>query len=248
MISPINNRNRATLTAGEVVQELKKMGTPRSVEGMARFGIQTKAALGISLPELRRLGQKLGKNHGLAGELWNSGIHEARLLAGMIDDFGKVTEDQMERWVVGFDSWDVVDNCCGNLFDKTPFAFRKALEWSRRPEEYVKRAGFVMMAELAVHDKTASDKAFLEFLPVVVREATDDRNFVKKAVNWALRQIGKRNLKLNQAAIQTAKEVHGLEARSAKWIASDALRELTSEAVQSKLKRATSSAKHKRSE
>jgi len=214
---------------------------------MSRFGIQTEGAVGISIPELRKMARGLRPNHELALGLWNTGIHEAYILGGMIDDPRKVTEDQMEEWSRDFDSWDVVDNSCGSLFDKTPFAVQKAFEWSGRSEEYVKRAGFVMIAELAVHDKEAGDKTFLEFLPVIMREARDDRNFVKKAVNWALRQIGKRNLKLNQAAIQTAKEIQKLETRSAKWIASDALRELTSETVQKKLKTPKSSSKQYRS-
>jgi 3-methyladenine DNA glycosylase AlkD len=148
-----------------------------------------------------------------------------------------VTEKQMESWVKDFDSWDICDQCCSNLFDKTKFAHKKAIEWSKRREEFVKRAGFVLMATLAVHDKEAGDKEFLKFLPIIIREATDDRNFVKKAVNWALRQIGKRNSALNKIAIQTAKEIQKIDSKSAKWIASDAIRELTSEAVQKKLVR-----------
>jgi 3-methyladenine DNA glycosylase AlkD len=153
----------------------------------------------------------------------------------MIDDPSQVTQAQMEEWAVGFDSWDLVDNCCGSLFDKTSFAIPKAHEWSTRKEEYVKRAGFALMAELAVHDKKASDLAFLGFLPVIVREARDGRNFVKKAVNWALRQIGKRNVVLNEAAIQTSMTIRDLDSRSAKWIAADALRELTSPEVRKKV-------------
>jgi 3-methyladenine DNA glycosylase AlkD len=153
----------------------------------------------------------------------------------MIDDPSKVSEDQMEEWASDFDSWDVVDGCCGNLFDKTEFAIRKAHEWSKKEEEYVKRAGFVLMAERAVHDKNASDKTFLDFLPVIVREASDERNFVKKAVNWALRQIGKRNAILNAAAIKTCAVIKEYDSRSRKWIAADALRELTSAPVKKKL-------------
>jgi 3-methyladenine DNA glycosylase AlkD len=160
---------------------------------MARFGIQTSKALGISIPQLRDIAKRLRTNHELAQKLWKTGLHEARILASMIDDPEKVSEEQMERWAADFDSWDVVDSCCGNLFDETEFAIRKAHEWSKRKEEYIKRAGFVLMAEMAVHDKKASDKTFLDFLPVIVRESSDERNFVKKAVNWALRQIGKRN-------------------------------------------------------
>ncbi len=169
---------------------------------MSRFGIQTSKALGVSIPQIRDLAKKIGIDHELAQQLWITGIHEARILATMVDDPAKVSEGQMDKWALDFDSWDVVDGCCGNLFDKTKFAIGKAHEWSKRKEEYVKRAGFVLMAELAVHDKKASNKTFLDFLPVIVREASDERNFVKKAVNWAVRQIGKRNSALNAAAIR----------------------------------------------
>lgn len=202
---------------------------------MSRFGIQTKKALGVSLPNIRELARKFGVHHELAQELWKTGIHEARLLASMIDDPGKVSEDQMEKWASDFNSWDIVDQCCGNLFDRTQFAVKKAHEWSKRKEEYVKRAGFAMMAEMAVHDRNASDKTFLDFLPATVREASDERNFVKKAVNWAVRQIGKRNAILNAAAIKTCAEIQTSGSRSGKWIAADALRELTSASVKKKL-------------
>jgi 3-methyladenine DNA glycosylase AlkD len=211
------------------------MANPESVKGMARFGIRSENAYGISIPDLRQLAKQIGTNHDLALGLWSSGIHEARILAGMMDDPAAVTEDQLERWVADFDSWDLCDQCCSNLFDKTPYAYRKAIEWSKRKQEYVKRAGFVLMAVLAVHDKKAGDRQFLRFLPVIKREATDARNFVKKAVNWALRQIGKRNRTLNQAAIEVGKEIRSIDSKSAGWIANDALRELTSEKIQKRL-------------
>jgi 3-methyladenine DNA glycosylase AlkD len=154
----------------------------------------------------------------------------------MTDDPRQVTVAQMEKWVRDFDSWDVVDGCCGNLFDKTPFAVSKAMEWCRRKAEYEKRAGFVLMAELAVHDKNATDQVFLDFLPLIISGVSDERNFVKKAVNWALRQIGKRNPKLNRAAVSTALKIQKMEAGSAKWVASDALRELKSPQVQKRLR------------
>jgi len=204
---------------------------------MARFGIETGGALGgIGLPRLRALAKRIGKDHQLAEELWRSQIHEARILAAMVDDPGAVTEMQMEAWAAEFDSWDIVDGVCSSLFDKTPFAWAKALEWSSREEEFVKRAGFTMMAALAVHDKKAMDEAFLTLLPIVEREAGDPRNFVRKAVNWALRQIGKRNPALNAAAIACAERIHSEGTRSAKWVASDALRELQSAAVQARLR------------
>jgi 3-methyladenine DNA glycosylase AlkD len=221
----------------KILKQLESLSNPEAVAGMARFGINPTNTYGVSIPVLRKMAKQIGKSHLLAEELWNSDIHEALILAPMIDFPDMVTEKQMERWVKNFDSWDICDQCCSNLFDKTKFAHKKAIEWSKRREEFVKRAGFVLMATLAVHDKEADHQKFLRFLPVIKREATDERNFVKKAVNWALRQIGKRNSALNKIAIQTAKEIQKIDSKSAKWIASDALRELTSGAVQKKLDR-----------
>ena len=228
-------KQSSSVTLEKIIGEIERRGDPKGVAGMSRFGIKTSKAFGVSIPQLRDLAGKIGKNHHLAEQLWGTGIHEARILAGMIDDPERVTEDQMEKWVADFDSWDIVDGSCGNLFDKTELAVRKAHEWSKRKEEYVKRAGFVLMAELAVHDKKAADKTFLDFLPLIVREASDERNFVKKAVNWALRQIGKRNSALNSAAIKTCSRLRDSDSRSAKWVASYALRELTSAQVKRKL-------------
>jgi len=220
----------------EILNKLKSLSNPESVKGMARFGIKPENAYGVSIPDLRRLAKQIGKNHALAGKLWSSGIHEARILAGMVDDPEQVTESQMERWVKEFDSWDVCDQCCSNLFDKTVFAYPKAIEWSERRQEFVKRAGFVLMAVLAVHDKAAGDDQFMQFFPIIKRQASDERNFVKKAVNWALRQIGKRNPALNRAAINLGQEIKTIDSRTARWIAGDALRELTGEKVQSRLR------------
>ena len=233
--STVSDRPTSAITVEHVMDELRQRGSPKAVAGMARFGIQTGKALGVSIPQLRELAKQVGTNHELAQKLWKTGNHETRILASMIDDPEKVSEDQMERWAADFDSWDVVDGCCGNLFDKTEFAVRKAHEWSKRKEEYIKRAGFVLMAEMAVHDKKASDKTFLDFLPAIVRESSDERNFVKKAVNWALRQIGKRNMILNAEAIKTSTDIRDSDPKSAKWIAADALRELTSASVRKKL-------------
>ena len=224
------------MRADEILQKIRAHGNPRSLEGMARYGINVAQAYGASIPTLRALAKGIRRDHALAQQLWASGVHEARILAGLIDDPKQVTEEQMERWARDFDSWDVCDQVCGNLFDKTPFAYAKAVEWSARPEEFVKRAGFVLMASLAVHDKKASDDAFLRFLPLVEREATDERNFVHKAVNWALRQIGKRNAKLLRAALKRAKRIQKLDSKSARWIAADAIRELESDAVQARLR------------
>ena len=220
----------------QAVDRLRPMGDPKAVEGMARFGIQSSNSFGVSVPKLRILAREIGHDHQLALKLWETGLHDARLLASMVDDPDQVTIDQMDKWVGDFDSWDVVDGSCGNLFDKTPFAVAKAKEWCKREEEFVKRAGFVLMAELAVHDKQAKNKLFLDFLPLIIEGASDKRNFVKKAVNWALRQIGKRNLKLNKAAVTTALKIQKIESVSAKWIASDVLRELKSSQVLKRLR------------
>lgn len=214
------------------------MANPKNVAGMARFGINPKNTLGISIPHLRALAKKTGQSHSLARQLWASGIHEARLLAGMIDEPEKVTERQMDKWVRDFDSWDVCDGACMNLFDRLDCAPEKAVQWSGRKEEFVKRAGFTLMACLAWHRQDLKDREFLRFLPLIKRESTDNRNFVRKAVNWALRQIGKRNLNLNKQAIKAAQEIGKIDSKSARWIAADAIRELTGQAVQKRLRRA----------
>jgi 3-methyladenine DNA glycosylase AlkD len=221
----------------EVVSGLKRLGDPKNVAGMARFGINAEGTLGVPIPAIRKMAKAIGEDHDLAKELWSTKIHEARLLAGFIDDPDRVTAKQMEAWVRDFDSWDICDQVCSVLFDKTEFAYDKAFEWSSREEEFEKRAGFVMMAALSVHDKKASDKKMEEFLPIIIREAGDERNFVKKAVNWALRQIGKRNIALNAKAIKTAEKIQKIDSKSARWIAADALRELKSEAVRARLER-----------
>jgi len=213
----------------EVLKRLKSLANPEAVTAMAQFGINPRNTYGVPMPALMKMAREIGRDHRLAQELWSSDIHDARTLAAMIDDPASVTERQMESWVSGFDSWDVVDQCCNRLFRRTEFACRKAVEWASRKEEFVKRAGFVLMACLAVHDKKAGDAQFLRFLAIIRRESTDERNFVKKAVNWALRQIGKRNLSLRREALRTAREIRALDSRAARWIASDALRELTSE-------------------
>ena len=219
----------------ELISALRDLADPAGVEGQARFGITGANRLGVRVADLRRLARGHRRDHALAVELWLSGIHEARILATLVDDPAAVTKTQMERWVRDFDSWDIVDGACGNLFDQTPFAYDKALEWSRRKPEFQKRAGFALMAWLATHDKGAHDAAFRPFLAAIVREANDDRNFVRKAVNWALRCIGKRNQALNKAAIDTVRRVRALDTRAARWIAADALRELESPAVRAKL-------------
>ncbi len=218
-----------------ILRELARLSDPAAVKGMAKYGINPNNTYGISMPTLRRIAKEVGRDHRLAQQLWASEVHEARILAALIDDPRHVTREQMESWVRGFDSWDVCDQVCGNLFDRTPFAYEKALEWSAREELFVKRAGFTLMAWLAVHDKRLGDEYFLSFLPVMIRESGDDRNFVKKAVNWALRQVGKRNAFLNAEAIRAAKEMQATGLKSARWIASDALRELSGGQVQERL-------------
>ena len=185
----------------------------------------------------KKIAKEVGKDHLLALELWKTGIPEAQIVAGMIDEPEKITENQMEEWVKDINSWDVCDQVCMNLFEKTPFVWKKILEWSVREEEFVKRTAFSLIACLAWHDKDAPDEDFIRFLPVIRKAATDERNFVKKAVNWALRHIGKRNLNLNERAIETAEQIRQIDSKAARWIASDAIRELTSEAVQKRLRR-----------
>jgi len=203
---------------------------------MARFGINPDRALGVRVPDLRRLSKEIGTDHRLALALWKTGLHEARILASMVDDPAEVTEAQMESWVGDFDSWDLCDQCCGNLFDKTPFAYTKSIEWAARDEEFPKRAGFALMAWAAVHDKRAEDRVFLDLLPIIEREAGDERNFVKKAVNWSLRQIGKRNPRLHRGALAAAKRLSKRsDSRAARWIGTDAVRELSSEGVRKRL-------------
>ena len=211
------------------------MANPRNVEGMARFGINPQNTLGISVTDLKPIAKRLGKDHRLALALWESGVHEARALAAFVDDRAELTEAQMERWAADFDSWDICDGCCLHLFGDSPLAWKKAVDWSKREEEYVKRAGYALMAVLAVHDKAALDAKFLRLLPHIVRGSKDERNFVRKAVNWAMRQIGKRNLALNKAAIAAAKEILALDTKAARWIARDALRELEGEGVRARL-------------
>jgi len=224
------------MTIDGIMEYLKAMANPENVAGMARFGINPRNTLGVSMKVLRKLAKEIGRDHDMALSLWRSDMHEARILAGLIDLPNLVTEAQMETWANDLDSWDVCDCLCMNLFRKTPYAYRKAIEWSGRNEEFVKRAGFALMATLAVHDKGQSDAVFQEFLLLIENEVTDERNFVKKAVNWALRQIGKRSINLNGLAIEIAGRIKRFESKAARWTAADALRELRSEAVLGRLK------------
>jgi 3-methyladenine DNA glycosylase AlkD len=218
-----------------ILKYLKSTANPENVKGMAKFGINPENTLGIPVPVLRGLAKQYRKNHTLAQELWDSGYHEARLIAAFVDDPKQVTEAQMENWVRDLDSWDVCDQVCSNLFDRTPWAYRKAIEWSQQEKEFVRRAGFVMMACLAVHDKKAPDDKFEQFLQAIIKQAGDERNFVKKAVNWALRQIGKRNIYLHAQALKLASDLANADNKNTRWIGKDALRELTNETVRKKI-------------
>ncbi len=223
------------MNASDVLARLRTFANPAVTASMVRFALPINRALGVATPQLRRLAREIGKDHDLALELWATEVSEARFLAPMVDEPGRVSVAQMERWVRDLDSWGICDDCCFELFDKTRFAWRKAMEWSRRGAEFEKRAGFALMAALARHDREAPDTQFAPFLCAIERESGDGRNFVKKAVNWALREIGKRNQNLNRAAIERARRIHAIGLPSARWISSDALRELQSSAVQARL-------------
>lgn len=227
------------MTVDEIVKKLESLGSPENVAGMARFGIVTKKAFGVAAPDLKSLAKEVKKaikdRHTLALDLWKTGIHDARAVAYLIDDPKQVTERQMDLWAKNFDNWAIVDGTCGHLFCRTPLAYKKAFEWSERDKEFIKRAGIVLIAWLAVHDKKADDERIAEFLPVLEKNSDDDRNFVKKAVNWALRQIGKRSLMLNKLAVETAQRIKLQGTKPARWIAADALRELTSEKILERL-------------
>ena len=219
----------------EILRQLKTKASPANLEGMARFGLTVEKRLGVSVPEMRRIARETGKHHGLAASLWKTGIADARIVASMIAAPDEMSAKDMDAWVIGIDSWDVCDQVCMNLFEKTPFARQKIAEWSNRGEEYVKRAAFALIAGLAWHDRQSADRDFLQFLQVIKHGATDERNFVKKAVNWALRNIGKRSVRLNKAAIKTAGEIQRMDSKAARWIAADAIRELESAEVQRRL-------------
>jgi len=220
----------------EIISELKKNSNPKDREGMARFGINPEKALGVRIPVLRKLAKKLGKDHELAQKLWDTDIHEARILASMIDNPKLVMEKQMDNWVKDFNSWDLCDQCCMNLFDKTKFTHKKILEWVKDKKEFVRRASFALIASSSFHNKDWEDKDFERYFSLIEKYSDDDRNFVKKAVNWALRQIGKRNKSLNKRCITIAKKIQKKDSKSARWIANDAIRELEDPKVQKRLK------------
>lgn len=224
------------MNVGEILDRLRDVSNPGNLPGMARYGINTENALGVSIPLLRKLAKQIGRDQALAEKLWNTGVHEARILAGFIGEPDRIGPRMMDAWARDFDSWDLCDQVCSNLFDRTPHAYEKAFEWAEEEAEFLRRAGFTLMAALAVHDKQASNEKLALFLPAIERHAGDDRNFAKKAVNWALRNIGKRNLDLNALAVETAERILAQDTKSARWIARDALRELTSGKVRERLK------------
>jgi 3-methyladenine DNA glycosylase AlkD len=224
----------------QIIEELKQLGSAENVAGMARFGIVTKNAFGVRASELKRIAKDVKKRvddrHEFALRLWETGVHEARIVAYLVDDPTRVTEEQMDSWAADFDNWAIADGTCGHLFCRAPLAYKKVHEWSRREEEFVKRAGIVLIAWLAVHDKRADDERIADLLPILEEQAGDERNFIKKAVNWSLRQSGKRSLLLNELAIETAGRIRAQGTPPARWIASDALRELTSEKTLERLR------------
>jgi 3-methyladenine DNA glycosylase AlkD len=220
--------------ADAIIQNLRLLANGKNVEGMARYGIRGGEMLGISMYTLRDLAKSIPKNHALALKLWDSGIHEARILASLVDEPAKVTEPQLEKWVADFDSWDIVDQVSA-LIAVTPFVLPKIHQWSVRDEEFVRRAAFSLIAEVSFYRKKMDDTEFEQFFPLIIGAATDERNFVKKAVNWALRNTGKRNQALNKRALDVARQIQKIDSKSAHWIAADAIRELESEAVQARL-------------
>ena len=223
----------------DIIIELVNLSNPEDMNGMARFGIKPQKSYGVRIRELRKISKKAGKNHQLANKLWEADYRETKILACMIEDSELVTSEQMDNWALKFDYWEICDQCCMNLFSKTSFVNTKIFEWSNHEEEFVKRAAFTLIAVLAVHDKEAQDDEFEQFFPIIINEASDNRNYVKKAVNWALRQIGKRNVELNKKAISIAEKIYTIDTKSARWIATDVLKELKSEKVQNKLNKSS---------
>jgi len=221
----------------DILARLERLKNPKNIEGMKRFGINPKQSFGVNMPILRALGKELGKDHALAQELWAIDTRETRILASLVDEKDKVTEIQMDNWVKEFSYWEIVDQVIINLFEHTPFAFKKALEWSMRGPEFERRAGFVLIARIAGRNKMMKGAELESFIPLMVKGSTDDRAGVKKAVNWALREFGKRDLESNKAAIAVAQRIAKLDSKTARWVASDALRELKSENVRKRLEK-----------
>lgn len=228
--------NTSKYTYTKALKEIKKHQNEKNLEGMARFGMSSKDRFGLSVITMREIAKKIGRDHELALKLYNSGYVEGRIIAALIDEPDKVTKRQMDNWVKKLSSWDDTDQVCMNLFDKTPYVLDMIKKWHKSPEEFIKRSAYALIASLAIHDKKAPDEYFIKLFPIIKKGAIDERNFVKKAVNWALRQIGKRNLKLNKQAIKLAEEIRSIDSKSARWIANDAIRELKDEKIINRLK------------
>ena len=221
--------------ADSVIALLKRHATKATRDGMARYGLPSDRAFGVAVGTMKKLSKDIGRNHELAAALWETGWYEARMMAGFIDDPAQVTQAQMERWAADFDNWGICDTVCFNLFDRTPHAWEKVAAWAVREEEFVKRTAFALLASLVAHDRSAADKQFERSLRLIEKAATDERNFVKKAVNWSLRCIGKRNASLNKAAVAVAMRLAASTNATARWVGKDALRELTSPALKRRL-------------
>lgn len=220
-----------------IVSELRSLSDQAHLQKISHFGIDSQNALGVSVPKIRGVAKQIGKNQELSLQLWDTAIHEARILATFIGDYKQVTEAQIDGWTNDFNSWDICDQTCSNLFVRTPYFNTKIMQYVSSESEFVKRCGFVLIATAAVHLKKEPDQTFIDFLPIIEREASDQRNFVKKAINWALRQIGKRNLTLHEKAIATAENILAQGNKKANWVALDALRELQSEQVMTRLEK-----------
>jgi 3-methyladenine DNA glycosylase AlkD len=220
----------------EILEKLKSKSRKDQLKGMARYGININKRLGVSIPNIRKIAKEFGQNHEIALDLWETGYADARITAAIIDEPEKVTENQMDEWVKTIDSWDVCDQVCMNLFDKTPYSWKKIIDWSKSNEEFVKRTAFSLLACLAWHDKNADDSKFLKYFPLIKKNAIDERNYVKKAISWSIRHIGKRNLNLHKAALNLANELKKIENKTAQWIGSDVIRDLNSDSTKRKLK------------
>lgn len=235
---PMATKSRTASTdqrVGESLAWLERRGTKRNRDGLARYAITAPKVFGVSVAMIRQLGKQLGRNHKLALALWETGWYEARMLTAFVAEPDRVTPAQMDRWARDFDNWAICDTLCFHLFDRTPHAWKKVEQWSRRREEFVKRAAFALLASLALHDKEAPDAPFARSLRLVEKAATDERNFVKKAVSWALRSVGRRNRTLHTPAVDVARRLAESAEPAARWVGKDALRELTSAAVRKRL-------------
>ena len=210
-----------------ILDEMRSLGNPNASQEMARFGIRATNVIGLSVPQLRSIAHRVGRDQAMAEQLWATGIHDARILASLVGDPRKITRTTIDRWTGDFASWDICDACCCNLFDRTSYRWQKIRKWAKNDGEFVRRAAFATLAGLAVHDKAAEDRMFLDALPLIEEYAFDDRNFVRKGVNWALRNIGKRNASLRPPAIACAQRIRAQGTKAARWIAADALRELS---------------------